>query len=307
MTSGVGAWCHWLCSPRVTKPSVTFKEAGERHEPEVEPEEQSEEELTLKQKLLQRLKRMNTGDLLRQIRRNISSFSVLPDSEGDLSWDGDDMATEPEISFAVQELQAYFSDWQDAQTDNFWQRKSRKVVISVVVCAQEDGTLHALRGMNTEVSLPSGSLCAERAGIARAASEFFHAKSIKAIAVLDPSGEIAPLWPCELRRSVTTELHVAPDDFRNVVCGLASLDLKELFPSWLSWMNPWLEPTAPDLCGAVSQSGHFQSTASAISSGFESVEDLKAEVILVRRALLTSLTMWFQCLWMMGSLTCKKM
>eukprot|EP00913_Durusdinium_trenchii_P014001 g13147.t1 len=36
----------------------------------------------------------------------------------------------------------------------------------------------------------------------------------------------------------------------------------------------------PDLCGAVSQSGHFQSTASAISSGFESVEDLKAEVIL---------------------------
>ncbi|CAK9013332.1 unnamed protein product [Durusdinium trenchii] len=144
---------------------------------------------------------MNTGDLLRQIRRNISSFSVLPDSEGDLSWDGDDMATEPEISFAVQELQAYFSDWQDAQTDNFWQRKSRKVVISVVVCAQEDGTLHALRGMNTEVSLPSGSLCAERAGIARAASEFFHAKSIKAIAVLDPSGEIAPLWPCEVCQS----------------------------------------------------------------------------------------------------------
>ena len=33
-------------------------------------------------------------------------FQVLPDSEGDLSWDGDDMATEPEISFAVQELQA---------------------------------------------------------------------------------------------------------------------------------------------------------------------------------------------------------
>lgn len=34
--------------------------------------------------------------------------------------------------------------------------------------------------VDAQVSLPSGSLCAERAGIARAASEFFHAKSIKA-------------------------------------------------------------------------------------------------------------------------------
>ena len=31
-----------------------------------------------------------------------------------------------------------------------------------------------------EVALTAGSLCAERAGIARAATEFFHAKAIKA-------------------------------------------------------------------------------------------------------------------------------
>lgn len=67
------------------------------------------------------------------------------------------------------------------------------------------------------------------------------------------------------RRSpmITENLSNFEEDFRHVVCGLASVDLGELLPSWISWMNPWLEPTAPDLCGAVSQSGHLQSTASA--------------------------------------------
>lgn len=46
---------------------------------------------------------MNTGDLLRHIRRNISSFSVLDEN---LCWDMEDIATEPEIGFAVGELQA---------------------------------------------------------------------------------------------------------------------------------------------------------------------------------------------------------
>eukprot|EP00434_Breviolum_minutum_P016826 symbB.v1.2.014843.t1/scaffold1079.1/size239879/1 len=62
---------------------------------------------------------------------------------------------------------------------------------------------------------------------------------------------------------ITENLSNFEEDFRHVVCGLASVDLGELLPSWISWMNPWLEPTAPDLCGAVSQSGHLQSTASA--------------------------------------------
>eukprot|EP00435_Cladocopium_sp_Y103_P031281 s31_g7.t2 len=188
----------WICSEAGSVPSlkstVTFTEDPNGNEPETEPED-----MTMKEQILHKLARMNTGDLLRQIRRNISSYQVL--SDADLTWDAEDMATEPEISFAVRELQAYFSDWQRTQTDKFWQRKSHKVVIAVVVCEQEDSSLVALRGMNTEVSLPSGSLCAERAGIARAASEFFAAKSIKAIAVLDPSGDIAPLWPCEVCQS----------------------------------------------------------------------------------------------------------
>ena len=189
--------------------SVSFREDPSHHEPEIEPEEEVPQEIpsTMKERVLQRLTRMNTGDLLRQIRRNIGSFGSFSGlSEADLSWDSEDIATEREINFAVRELQAYFSDWTQSQTDKFWQRKSHKVVISVVVCEREDNSLVALRGMNTEVSLPSGSLCAERAGIARAASEFLPAKSIKAIAVLDPSGEISPLWPCEVCQSWLSKL-----------------------------------------------------------------------------------------------------
>lgn len=132
-----------------------------------------------------------------------------------------------------------------------------------------------------QVSLPSGSLCAERAGIARAASEFFAAKSIKvpghaksraeasasfisikwiqmvasecfrswkfnkfnhfhhfhgrksssqmfpaaqAIAVLDPSGDIAPLWPCEAWLECRKKI-------------LGSTGFKWVQTSWRNWRN----------------------------------------------------------------------
>eukprot|EP00435_Cladocopium_sp_Y103_P027643 s31_g6.t2 len=65
------------------------------------------------------------------------------------------------------------------------------------------------------------------------------------------------------RPTITENFSNFEEDFRHVVCGLASMDLGELLPSWLGWMNPWLEPTEPDLCGAVPQRGHFRSTSSA--------------------------------------------
>ncbi|CAJ1454197.1 unnamed protein product [Effrenium voratum] len=188
--------CCGICEARSSKLQLQEATREARNEPETEPEEEGIS--AVKQQLLQRLNRMNTTDLLRKIRRNMSSFSSVAE---DLSWDAEDIASEPEIDFAVRELRQYFFDLRQASTDTFWQRKSHKVVIAVVVCQREDGSLVPLRGMNTEVSLPSGSLCAERAGIASCASQFFFARSIKAIAVLDPSGEIAPLWPCEVCQS----------------------------------------------------------------------------------------------------------
>merc|ERR1719191_2375174 len=60
--------------------------------------------------------------------------------------------------------------------------------------------------MNTEVNLASGSLCAERSAISRAATDFFGASSIASIATMDPDDTINPLWPCEVCQSWLAKL-----------------------------------------------------------------------------------------------------
>jgi len=107
---------------------------------------------------------------------------------------------------ALEELRQYLVEWSREKQDSFWHRKSRKPVLSVVVCRGKDGTFSAYRGMNTEVSLPAGSLCAERAAIARAASDFQQAEDVVAIATADPQDKINPLWPCEVCQSWLSKL-----------------------------------------------------------------------------------------------------
>mmetsp|Transcript_1544 Transcript_1544/g.2830 ORF Transcript_1544/g.2830 Transcript_1544/m.2830 type:complete len:447 (-) Transcript_1544:54-1394(-) len=107
---------------------------------------------------------------------------------------------------ALEDLRHYIQEFQARPQDDFWHRKSKKPVLSVVVCCRKDGQLECFRGMNTEVSLPAGSLCAERAAIARAASDFHQASDILAIATADPSEQIVPLWPCEVCQSWLAKL-----------------------------------------------------------------------------------------------------
>lgn len=121
-------------------------------------------------------------------------------------WRLEDSPRGSAVRFAVEQLRGYYEDWSLATRDNFWQRKSHKAVIAVVICRSDDGRLSSHRGMNTEVSLPSGSLCAERTGIARAASDFLAAHQIEAVAVLDPEDKINPLWPCEVCQSWLVKL-----------------------------------------------------------------------------------------------------
>merc|ERR1719440_197922 len=94
--------------------------------------------------------------------------------------------------------------------DPFWSRKSGKTVLSVVVCRNPDAPpgnqLVVHRGMNTEVSLAAGSLCAERSAISRAATDFHSASDILAIATIDPEDKINPLWPCEVCQSWLAKL-----------------------------------------------------------------------------------------------------
>lgn len=127
-------------------------------------------------------------------------------------WSVDILDANSPVLFALQELKTYITDWHDMDTnrDAFWHRKSGQPVLSIAVCRsdeKDDGeSFVAYRGMNTEVSLPCGSLCAERAAIARAASDFQHASRLLAIAVVDPSERINPLWPCEVCQSWLAKL-----------------------------------------------------------------------------------------------------
>lgn len=78
----------------------------------------------------------------------------------------------------------------DGEVGRFWLRKSRKPVLAVLLVEKPDGrggkTLVVHRGMNCEVSMPTGSLCAERnaIGSALASDPTLQRRSMKMIGVL---------------------------------------------------------------------------------------------------------------------------
>ena len=96
---------------------------------------------------------------------------------------------------------------------SFWLRKTGKAVLGVLVTRKADGTYTYWRGMNVEVSMPTGTLCAERNAIGNALGDDQSVRRSDMIAIavlsvsLDPSleketsGEVAevalnPLDPC---------------------------------------------------------------------------------------------------------------
>ena len=89
----------------------------------------------------------------------------------------------------------------DSDLDDFWLKKSGKPVLAVLVCRDDRGELQAHRGCNLEVSLPTGSLCAERNAIssALAARPNLRRDQMLCIAVLG-LGMSNPLEPCGVCR-----------------------------------------------------------------------------------------------------------
>ena len=68
----------------------------------------------------------------------------------------------------------------------FWMRKSQKPVLSVLLVRKENGEHQLIRGTNMEVSMPTGSLCAERNAIGSALGQnlSLKRKNIIGVAVL---------------------------------------------------------------------------------------------------------------------------
>ena len=83
--------------------------------------------------------------------------------------------------------------------EHFFFRKGVQEVLAVLVVAPEGKKAYGIRGVNIEVSLPTGTLCAERNAVGSALVKYPDLKrqDIKAVAVLRANPEKSPrLGPC---------------------------------------------------------------------------------------------------------------
>lgn len=91
-----------------------------------------------------------------------------------------------DVYLLIQEMRAYLQWYKKNGAEPFFHRKSGRVVLSLLH-VEHKGKAEFVRGINCEVSLPTGSICAERAAIANARTSFpsMIRKQMKGIAVLE--------------------------------------------------------------------------------------------------------------------------
>jgi cytidine deaminase len=117
----------------------------------------------------------------------------------------------PQVLLVVNEMNAFRKEFHsllsnpniDNDLSSFWLRKTRKPVLAVLLVQKEDGPPMLYRGTNMEVSMPTGSLCAERnvIGSALAADITLKRQDIKLIAVYSatiPSPEATTCGVCSI-------------------------------------------------------------------------------------------------------------
>ena len=99
----------------------------------------------------------------------------------------------------IKNLQSYVKKYNNSyhSVDPFWTRKSDQQVLAALLVSV-NGKSDVIRGRNMEVSLPTGSLCAERAAISAALGKYSKIKrdQMKAIAVVDPKFKNVGIEPC---------------------------------------------------------------------------------------------------------------
>ena len=119
---------------------------------------------------------------------------------------------------AMEEWRASFLEQREQSHDPFWHRKSHKIVLSVLGLSL-GGELTFVRGCNVEVSMPSGSLCAERNALGTALSMYpaLAREDFVAVAVLSlTSGarSLNPLPPCGVCSEWFEKIYEVNAEFR---------------------------------------------------------------------------------------------
>ncbi|CAK0867070.1 unnamed protein product, partial [Prorocentrum cordatum] len=118
------------------------------------------------------------------------------------------------VRLAVEHMRIYHA-WYLERNDKqatVWQKKSGKVVLAVLVCGAGERTT-VFKGMNFELSLPTGSRCAEQVAIGSAAAEGFWPEDMRAVAILDPVGGNNPLGPCGVCKEMLQKIQRVSTDF----------------------------------------------------------------------------------------------
>eukprot|EP00929_Paragymnodinium_shiwhaense_P114729 TRINITY_DN83220_c0_g1_i1.p1 TRINITY_DN83220_c0_g1~~TRINITY_DN83220_c0_g1_i1.p1 ORF type:complete len:425 (-),score=60.26 TRINITY_DN83220_c0_g1_i1:26-1300(-) len=145
-----------------------------------------------------------------------------------------DIPDEDIAATLTMKMREFMDSLQESRPDPWFHRKSDKLVLSVV-CVEVDGALRYFTGMNAEVSLPTGAVCAERSAILHARNVIpgLRRENFKAIAVVEvplepePEEDVSnPLPPCGACMEWLLKLQEANPDFR--VLGYMSTDLDEV-------------------------------------------------------------------------------
>jgi len=117
-----------------------------------------------------------------------------------------DLAVSDPVGKLTRQMQAYLKWHRKFGAEPFFHRKSQRVVLALLH-VEVDGNSQYMRGINSEVSLPTGAICAERAAIVKARTDLpgIRREHMKGIAVLEVAADFAapgtvslnnPLPPC---------------------------------------------------------------------------------------------------------------
>lgn len=111
---------------------------------------------------------------------------------------------DPAYQVAVR-LKRFLQRVADAPLEADFHRLSGRVVLAVVMLRRQDGTYEFYEGVNTEVAIQTGSLCAERAAIAAARADIPNLARFEICAIgtiyapltkSEPEPSKNPSWPC---------------------------------------------------------------------------------------------------------------
>lgn len=138
----------------------------------------------------------------------------------------EEIGPEEPVKLLVDEMRRFLSEYEQSSPEHFWHRKSGAVVLAVLLIRLETG-LVTVRGMNSEVSLPSGSVCAERAAIAGALSRYLSLSrsDFVSIAVLSQNpSDRNPMKPCGVCREWISKIEEASPTFSVITFSDLNLD-----------------------------------------------------------------------------------